>query len=122
MEVLREIVKKINHVFLKHRFLFLQERRPVKHLPCTNKHRCLRKAWFISLSTSPKHLALYKALATQVSYGGLCYVCCVILSFYYRTVMHARNSTTMTMVVIAWHDYVQCITQDVPAISMTSYN
>ena len=56
------MLKKINRVFLKHRCLFLQERRLVKRLSCTNKHRCLRKAWFISLSTSPKHLPLYKAL------------------------------------------------------------
>src|SRR4051812_4754410 len=100
--MLRVVLRKINRVFLKHRCLFLQETRLVMRLPCTNKHMCLRKAWFISISNSPKHLALYKALATQVSYGGLCYGCCLFC----RTVMHARNSNNMTMVVIAWHDYV----------------
>ena len=45
------MLRKINRVFLKHRCLFLQERCLVKRLSCTNKHRCLRKIWFISLST-----------------------------------------------------------------------
>jgi hypothetical protein len=71
MEVLREIVKKINHVFLKHRFLFLQKRHLIKRLRYTNKHRCLKKHWFISLSTSPKRLALYNALLSLSSQCGM---------------------------------------------------
>ena len=66
-EMLREVLRKINRVCLKHRCLFLQKRRLVKRLSCTNKHRCLRKTWFISLSTSSKHLAVYKALKCQIA-------------------------------------------------------
>ena len=57
-EVLREMVSKINRVLLKHRCLFLQDRRLIKRLSSTNKHRCLEKNCFISLNTYPKHLAL----------------------------------------------------------------
>jgi hypothetical protein len=56
------VLRKINQVFVKHQCLFLHEGRLIKRLPSTNKQRCLKKHWFISLSASPKPLALYKAL------------------------------------------------------------
>lgn len=59
-------LRKINRIFLKHWCLFLRKRCLIKRLLCTNKHRCLNKAWFIFLSISPKHPALYKASSRSI--------------------------------------------------------